>query len=180
MTSYIRILSMMFLFTFPAFGQASPSLFAKAFISLGEVHIQNEIMITNSKHLGVVVLFKQSSGEGISLISMTDGQVRTIWHLAQLPAFMSVIDPSNLRVTTTEDGPVILLHGCALHLCGGKGLAGALTYVVNEHRVYTGFASWSSSTGTAKVVYSPHDATLRYEGQRKLLDSMLREEHYTP
>jgi hypothetical protein len=93
---------------------------------------------------------------------------------------MKVIDPSNLRVVFTDDGPVILLHGCAPHLCGGNGLAGALTYVVNEHRMYTAYASWYNSTETGEIVYSPEDSAPGYQAQKKLLDDMLREEHYNP
>ena len=163
-----------------ALGQANSSLFAKAFSSLGASRIDNEIMISDNGNPSVVVLSKQASGENLSLLSMTDGKLRTEWHLAQLPQFMATVDPTALRVTMTDDGPVISLHGCAAHLCGGKGLAGALTYVVNQHRMYTAFASWSDSENTAKIVYSSGDSTPISDNQKKFLDSMLREEKYNP
>ena len=111
---------------------------------------------------------------------MAKGQVRTVWNLPQIPPFMSVIDPSHLSVTVSDDGPIISLHGCAPHLCGGEGLAGALTNVVNERRLYTAYASYDSSTKTTKFVYSPEDSTAEFEKQKKLLDGMLREERYNP
>jgi hypothetical protein len=168
------------LLTSQAYGQATSSIFVKVFDSLGASRIDNEIMIIDARNPKVVVLFAKGSSESISLFSMVDGRARTVWHLAHLPEFMSVIDPANLRVVITDDGPIILLHGCARHLCGGKGLAGALTYVVNEQRMYTAFASWSNSTQTLKVVYSPEDSAHGYEIQKKLLDSMLRDEDYNP
>ena len=39
---------------------------------------------------------------------------------------MAVVDPLNFRVIPTDPGPAITLHGCAQHLCGGRGLAGSL------------------------------------------------------
>jgi hypothetical protein len=168
------------LLTSQAYGQASSSLFAKAIDSLEASRIDNEIMITDSTNPKVVVLFAKGSRESLSLLSMSHGKVRTEWYLAKLPDFMSVIAPADLRVVTTDDGPVILLHGCARHLCGGEGVAGALTYVVNKHQIYTLFANWSVSTKTAKFVYSPEDSTPGFEVQKKLLDSMLRDENYNP
>jgi hypothetical protein len=163
-------------------GQASSSSFAQAFNLLGASRIYNEIMIPDSLKPKVAVLYyvKGTAGGSIGLLSISHEKVRTEWHLAQLPKFMEVIDPANLRVVITDDGPIILLHGCAVHLCGGKGLAGALTYVVNEHQMYTAYASWSNSTKSSKIVYSSGDASLECQKQKKLLDDMLREEHYNP
>jgi len=170
------------LLTPQASGQAGSSLFAQAFDSLGASRIDNVIMIPDPLKPKVVVLFyrKGLDGESISLLSMSQGKVSKEWHLAQLPKSMGVIAPASLRVVTTDDGPVILAHGCAAHLCGGKGLAGALTYVINEHRMYTAYASWSNSTNTGRVVYSSEEATPAYRTQKKLLDEMLREENYNP
>jgi hypothetical protein len=163
------------------YGQPSSSSFAQAFAALGASRIDNEVMITDPMSPKVVVLYYvKGSSESLTLLSMTHGRVRTEWRLKQLPEFMRVIAPSNLQVLLTEDGPVIVLHGCAPHLCGGKGLAGALTYVIKEHRMYSAYASWYNSTRTLDVVYSPEDPKLRSETQQKLLDSMLRDEGYTP
>ncbi len=163
-----------------ALGQVSPSSLAKVFDSLGTVQVQNEILILDVGEPKVVVLSQQGSRESISLYSLTDGNIRNLWHLAKLPDFMAAINPSNLRVVKTDNGPVILLHGCARHLCGGKGLAGALAYEVNAKRLYTVFASWSSQDETTKIVYSPEDSTPEFKAQKKLLDNMLRDENYTP
>ena len=172
----------MILLASSVYGQASSSSFAQAFNALGASQIDNEIMIPNPLMPKVAVLYyvKGSSGRSISLLSLDHGKVRTEWHLAQLPEFMEAIDPANLRIASTDDGLVISLHGCAPHLCGGKGLAGALIYVVNEHKMYTAFASWSSSTQTLKVVYSPEVSSPGDEAKKKLLDSMLRDEGYNP
>lgn len=178
-----NVLAMLFilLLTLTASGQASSSSFAKAFESLGASRIDNEIMITDPMSPKVVVLFyAKGAGESLSLLSIANGNVITEWNLAKLPDFMSVTAPHNLSVLMTDDGPIISLHGCAPHLCGGKGLAGALTYVVDEHRLYTASASWSASATSAKFVYSPEDSTHGREIQKKLLDSMLRDEGYNP
>jgi hypothetical protein len=118
----------------------------------------------------------------ISLMSIADGRIRTLWHLSQVPEFMAVLSPSELRIVSTADGPVIVLHGCARHLCGGEGLAGALTYAINERRMYTAYANaiWSDGKETVEIVYSPHEPGPKFEVQKRLLDGMLREENYNP
>ena len=126
MKTNILPIFLMILLASSVYGQASSSSFAQAFNALGASQIDNEIMIPNPLMPKVAVLYyvKGSSGRSISLLSLDHGKVRTEWHLAQLPEFMEAIDPANLRIASTDDGLVISLHGCAPHLCGGKGLAG--------------------------------------------------------
>jgi hypothetical protein len=162
-------------------GQATSSSVAEVFNSLGASRIDNEIMIPDPLNPRIVVLYhSQDSGESLSLISLDHGNLRIEWHLTKLPEFMEVVSPADLEVTMTGNGPVIMLHGCARHLCGGEGLAGALTYVVNEHRLYSAYANWSSSTKTTQFVYSPDESGHPNETQKKLLDAMLRDEGYKP
>ena len=166
------------LLTSQLYGQATSSSFAEAFNSLGAPRIDNVIMIPDPLNPRVVVLYYSlGPGESLSLMSLGHGSVHTEWHLAQLPEFMGVVSPANLRVIMTDDGPVISLHGCARHLCGGEGLAGALVYVVKERSMYSVYASWSSSTKTTKFIYSPEHPG---EAQKKLLDAMMRDESYQP
>lgn len=161
-------------------GQTDASVLARAFDSLGKSQIQNAIFIADHANPRVVVLYTDGAKESLSVISLANGIARTEWHLSRLPDFMSVVDPANLEVKRTDSGPVILLHGCAPHLCGGRGLSGALAYVANENRMYTASANWEASTATTKFDYSAQEPTSNNMITRKLLEKMLQDEGYNP
>jgi hypothetical protein len=125
----------------------------------------------------LVVLVGKGSGEEIYVFSITGKQPRVIWHLPDLTASVEVIDPGSLQIRYTDDGPVITLHGCARHLCGGKGSAGALTYSIASGRMCSALASWNSLLNRADIRYSsPGDSLTDLE--KSFLDAMLREEGY--
>lgn len=179
MKAKLILASSIFLMTASAVGQVNASLLAKAFGLLGSSRIDAAILVPHSDVPQLVVLSARRTGESLSLFSLTDGKVTRTWYLAHLPDFMSVIDPANLHVSLTDHGPVITLHGCAAHLCGSNGIAGALVYDINQHDPYTAYASWSSSARTTKFVYSTNTAH-GHEIQLKLLNEMLKDEGYNP
>jgi hypothetical protein len=165
----------------PAFAQARSSLVAKAFSLLGESKILNAIMIYDWSNPAIVVMSLNGSKERLTLFSLAKGEVHVTWMLEPLPQFMAVAGPEHLEVVQTDTGPIITLHGCAAHLCGGQGLAGALAYDINDHRLYTAYASYNAPVvGKTTFVYSPEFSGSHHGEIKKLLDDMLRAEHYTP
>ena len=153
----IRILAISLLFAsaLPIFGQGSASAFADAFNQLGRSTVYNGVVISEPAKPRIAILYGNSGGFGLALFSVVGEHSKEIWKLSKVPDYMSVLDPSNLRVTGGDEEPVILLHGCARHLCGGHGLAGAIAYVVNSGRMCSVYASWSATAQTANFVFEP-------------------------
>jgi hypothetical protein len=147
----------------------SSSTFAGAFARFGQARVLNEIFIPDLGHPRIAVLLDERTRMSISIISLDNREWRSVWHLPQIQDFMAVIDPRNVRVLTTENGPIVLLHGCASHLCGGKGLAGALVYVINTNHLYTAYASYNGSTHTTEFVYTPESPTSESMAQKQYL-----------
>lgn len=159
----------------------SSSTIAGVFVRFGQATVLNEIFILpDPVHPSIAVLLDEPAGESISIISLEHGEWRTAGHLPHVPDFMTTVDPRNFRVITTENGPIVSLHGCATHLCGGQGLAGALIYVINTNHLYTAYASYNSSTRATKFVYKPETPTSEFMAQKQYLDDMLRKENYNP
>jgi hypothetical protein len=159
------------------FGQAQAAQFASSFASLDRSAIYNELMIVDPVAPKVVVLAGSGSGEEIYVFSLSKKQSRIAWHLSQFPSSVEVISPRNLQVRYTDAGPVITLHGCARHLCGGKGSAGAFTYSTASGKMCSALASWDDRANRANVSYSCPGGTLT-DLEKGLLDGMLREEGY--
>jgi hypothetical protein len=174
------IVALIFSLTFGArcIAQTNSAMLAQAFDSLGKSQVQNEIFIPDHVNPRVVVLYAHGASESLSLISFAGGVAHTEWHLARLPYFMSVIDPTNLTVERSDNGIMILLHGCAPHLCGGQGLAGALVYSANQKQLYTVSASWESPPALTKYQYSLQGSAVTKLAITRLLKKMLQEEGY--
>jgi hypothetical protein len=178
----IRIVAIAFFFAcgLPIFGQGRAAAFSDAFNQLGSSTIYNVVLVSEPANPGAVILNSKVGGFGLTLFSLAGQRSKVRWKLDKIPDYMSVIDPSKLRVVIGDQGPVILLHGCARHLCGGQGLAGALAYVMKADRMCSAYASWSSTTKTTSIVYEPPVSDDTCKWQVGLLNSMLRDEGYTP
>jgi len=160
------------------FGQPQAPQFVQAFASLGQSNIDAVSMITEpGTPPMLVVLAARSSNEEIYLFSLSNKQSRVVWHLSPLPPSVEVINPINLKIEYTEAGPLITLHGCARHLCGGEGSAGAFTYSVATGKMCSALASWDSRTKRANIDYSCPGGKLT-DLEKSLLDKMMKEEHY--
>jgi len=157
--------------------QAGAEQFANSFASLGSARVDNALMITVPLAPKLVVLTARGPHEEIYLFSLTKEQPRVIWHLSQFPPSVESISPRNLQIRYTDDGPVITLHGCARHLCGGKGSAGAFTYSVASGRMCSALASWDDRANRADFSYSCPGGTVT-DSEKGFLDGMLREEGY--
>jgi hypothetical protein len=166
------------LMTYSAHGQTRGASLAEAFKTFSQSRIDNEIFIPSHTHSHLVVLFSDSDRESLNLMSLEGGSSHSIWSLPKLPDFMSVVDPLNLHVLSTDVGPAITLHGCAQRLCGGHGLAGSLFYAVDSGHLYTAYASWSNSKEKATFVYSSDIATNEAKVAAAYLNQMLSEEGY--
>ena len=147
------------------------------FSLLGESQIANEIMVLGYPSTHFVVLYIHGDAVSLDVLTVTGQEIRKTWHLANIPDFMPVIDPRQLIVVNTDEGPVVTLHGCARHLCGGKGLAGALIYYINANRLCTVMANFRNATGRSDIVYSSDKNDIN-DTDKKLLAPMLHQEGY--
>ena len=180
MKTRILAIELLFASAIPIFGQGSASAFADAFNQLGKSTVYNIVVVSEPANPRIAILYGGSGGFGLALFSVVGDRSKATWKLGKVPDYMSVLDPANLRVTVGDEGPVILLHGCARHLCGGKGLAGAIAYDMDSGRMCSVYASWSSTAHTAKIVYEPEATSDGCKRQVELLNSMLRVEGYNP
>jgi hypothetical protein len=159
------------------YGQAKAVQFANCFSALGSATIHNEFVIVDPGKPKIVVLAEEGAGEALYLFSLENGKSRVAWHLSKFPQSIEVIDPNNLQIKFTDDGPVITLHGCARHLCGGKGSAGALMYFIDKGKMCSAVANWDSRAKRANISYSSPSGPLT-ELEKGLLDDMLKDEGY--
>jgi hypothetical protein len=159
------------------FAQARAGQFASSFGSLGRSTIYNELMIVDPIAPKVVVLAGHGTGEEIDVFSLSDNRSRIIWRLSEFPPSVEVIDPRDLQIKYTDAGPVITMHGCARHLCGGRGSAGAFTYFLTGKRMCSALANWDDRASRADFSYSCPGG-MPTDQEKGLLDGMLREEGY--
>lgn len=178
--STILLIALAIVASLRADGQTNAALLGKIFGSLGTSEIQNEIFVPGHPSSSLVILYFEGPNESIKLISIAGNQSHTTWYLRNVPRFMNVISPASLVVRRRGDSAFIMLHGCARHLCGGHGLAGALVYSMANHQLYTVAASWSDSTHATEYVYSPSVIDTRGNQIKQLLDALLRDEGYNP
>lgn len=159
------------------FAQAPAAQVASSFASLDSATIDNALMIVVPLAPKLVVLAARGPREEIYLFSLSKKQSRLVWHLSKFPPSVEAVDPTNLQIKYTDDGPVITLHGCAAHLCGGKGSSGAFTYSVDSGKMCSALANWDDRANRANFSYSCPGGTLT-DPEKGLLDDMLREEGY--
>lgn len=162
------------------FAQADATSFVKAFKMLHRSKVEKAISFDDIVSPKLIVMYSQGQHTRVVMMSLENDRPRILWKLKNLPDFMAVHDSSDLKVIRTNNGPVIELHGCARHLCGGDGVAGAFTYSVDTRQFCTAMANTIKNKDSVTFSYGPPGVEERCRGSRPLLNQLLRKEGYSP